>query len=864
MREDFKEKYKTLPPETLSSYGIISHAKKSGYVCPFCGNGHGEDGTGVDWNFLNGSYVAHCFKCDKAYDVFEVVAYNHHIDAKSNFPEVIQIMKEIFGDSDSKKVSHENVIKMWNKNLADFVGIEYRGINLETYKKFMCGYNPDDRRFIIPTSYYHYLERYTGDKDIKSAKKHTGEKEIFAFKKALDFDIIFIVEGEFDALSLWDLNFPAISFSGSDISKKQQNIFKQFPQDKKFIILYDNDDTGLQKAPKVQKIIQSLGYLVTIAHLSKFNDPNDFLQNNRADLQNELSEILKTAEFKKPTVELRELVRFQIKNNGIYYVGGKKDEKIAPVPITISKFINDEKREFSFTELTWTDKTTRREMKKLFDSKKIYDSKSILCLNDSNIGITARQGKYLCEFFAEYADVNCESIPDVTLYRKPGWTDDKSKFIYPGNSDDYYLYNGYNYADKFCTKGDRNLWLELFKQSWQSLPLKLVTGAFLAAPIIPFTNNRSVQIAIVAGTGKGKSALCALGASIFGNPEKLKNTFNGTNNWLNDIGFKYNNLPCWVDEFQTANVKLKENFDEAVYDFEVGKSRARLNRDGTDREILTYQGSRVYTAEQSLLKDSAMGGAMARLITINESYFIDNDSAQNLHMFTKDNYGFFGKLWCEYVGKHRDEIHKRYENLFGTVRKKMQDETHNDVYLINHIMTICTISVALKYFLEMLSEYDDEILKVSKPFNPEYDIADIDLYYATNFIRIYIPTAEELSTAYHAKNFLLELISTHDKQFTKQVGLGNSKNDWLPVEVSGGTIGVKFENGDVGFYPHAVNKLLRAEGFPSGQDVFKYMSEKFMLKIDAESPRKNKYQSRPYVMGERKYLYVIKKSVLDE
>ena len=44
--ETLKE-IKNLDPSILESAGIIARAKH-GYICPFCGNGSGKDGTGLE------------------------------------------------------------------------------------------------------------------------------------------------------------------------------------------------------------------------------------------------------------------------------------------------------------------------------------------------------------------------------------------------------------------------------------------------------------------------------------------------------------------------------------------------------------------------------------------------------------------------------------------------------------------------------------------------------------------------------------------------------------------------------------------------------------------------------------------------
>ena len=58
---ELKNKYKHIDPLTLASHGLLSSARKSGWVCPNCGNGLGGDGTGIEFNLINDGYKAHCF-----------------------------------------------------------------------------------------------------------------------------------------------------------------------------------------------------------------------------------------------------------------------------------------------------------------------------------------------------------------------------------------------------------------------------------------------------------------------------------------------------------------------------------------------------------------------------------------------------------------------------------------------------------------------------------------------------------------------------------------------------------------------------------------------------------------------------------
>lgn len=336
-----KDKYKHLSPEELANYNLLSPARSSGYICPFCGNGTGENGTGIDMKLLSSGYEGNCFKCHTHFDVFKIIAHENNLDDSTQFAQVFQIAREIFGDDVSKikivpktpktekpQTDYSANLKKWRANLKEFVksqGGSYRGLIYEQLAKYYCGYEPNFEnklkdennvwhtitapRFIIPTSRNHYLARLIGkaaDLPIEEiakplleekAKQHFGAKDIFG-KTFLpkDAKIIFTVEGEFDAMSIDQCGYPAIGIGGSQLSKKMQAELKDFPPDTNFIILLDNDETGNEMARKNAEIIDSLGFSVVIQKIDeKFKDANEFLQADPDGLAKNLEEIFQTA-----------------------------------------------------------------------------------------------------------------------------------------------------------------------------------------------------------------------------------------------------------------------------------------------------------------------------------------------------------------------------------------------------------------------------------------------------------------------------------------------------------------------------------------------------------------------------------------
>jgi len=80
--DNTKEEIGKLPPEVLVAYHIVEPARKFGIACD-CGNGLGEDGTGLVPFWHNGVLKYKCYKCGKVFDNFDLIA--HHFNLRFMF-----------------------------------------------------------------------------------------------------------------------------------------------------------------------------------------------------------------------------------------------------------------------------------------------------------------------------------------------------------------------------------------------------------------------------------------------------------------------------------------------------------------------------------------------------------------------------------------------------------------------------------------------------------------------------------------------------------------------------------------------------------------------------------------------------------
>ena len=346
------EKLKKISPGNLESAGIIRRAKTFAggyptYICEECGNGSGKDGDGLTVTEYDWGFNYRCFKEGKNYTAVDLIAAHFCYDAETTagLAETARKAKELFSwladDSEcveKPKVDAQNPpenekhepekkpvqekpkndysaeIKIAQDNLPEFiqsVGGRWRGLSLETLKKFGCGFNPEwlniparkipnatkTPRLIIPTSKFHYLarltephEKFQSAKDFQylNEKIHVGEKEIFGeiLEKA---EFVIVVEGEIDAMSIWQVSggkYSVIACGGTSGKNKAKEYLKaQFGNLKEkpsIIILFDNDSNlaGQKAAKEFSAELKELDFQTAIEFIDekKDYDINEILQ----------------------------------------------------------------------------------------------------------------------------------------------------------------------------------------------------------------------------------------------------------------------------------------------------------------------------------------------------------------------------------------------------------------------------------------------------------------------------------------------------------------------------------------------------------------------------------------------------------
>lgn len=340
--------------------------KGTGYVCPFCGSGSKKNGTGMKAGTEDKNFYT-CFNCHFKGDMFDFIKALYHCDTlkeqiqkaeellhrqflsdnntgyykretpKTNGKEVKNMVQNNDNLSNDNKntVQNNEELRLKTEKLREFMqncrtalpasqqGIDYlkaRGISENTAFKYYVGYTDkygdgmNTPAIIIPTGKASYTARSitTNESSRKIRKKNAGGRQGIFNIKALQEPsaVIFLVEGEFDALSILEAGYPAICTGGGTSEAELLEQIKESPtRPEMFVIIPDNDrnddgtpdDTkGRAKGEKLLNGLLAAGIPAKMVDSRTWHreikDVNDYLIKDRAEFVNLLHAIVEPIE----------------------------------------------------------------------------------------------------------------------------------------------------------------------------------------------------------------------------------------------------------------------------------------------------------------------------------------------------------------------------------------------------------------------------------------------------------------------------------------------------------------------------------------------------------------------------------------
>lgn len=206
----------------------LQKSKNNLYNCPFCGSGTGKHGTGALKVFPDGIFK--CFACNKTGNIYQLAQQVENLDFRQaknfiynkyfNYTSTAENKATgvVIADKKEKEFTDCTMFcKNAHRNIDQTDYFLKRGLTAATTRYFRCGFHRNFKtvesitdRAIIPTFYLDnrqvktsYLARAT--QKAEDPKTFRGKKEIFNFYRAIKYPVIFLLEGEFDAMSFFEL-----------------------------------------------------------------------------------------------------------------------------------------------------------------------------------------------------------------------------------------------------------------------------------------------------------------------------------------------------------------------------------------------------------------------------------------------------------------------------------------------------------------------------------------------------------------------------------------------------------------------------------------------------------------------------------
>ena len=347
-----------------------------GFVCPICGSGTGNKGTGITSKDGNKHFTcwAGCFtnsdiidiigleynltdynsKLQKAADIFHIEiesGYAGRSSAQEDFrPEWTENQKQDIIEQLTQEDIHNNTYTttqdgegepdytdFFLKAMADIDKTDYhRGLTLPTIKQFWLGYVAEWKhpkapkmvaspRLIIPTSKHSYLARHASDKDYINYKgevenkSKVGKVRIFNSKAlAGTKKPIFVVEGELDALSIIDVGGEAVALGSVAYIKLFLKEVERLQPTQPLILALDNDRVGTRKTAELAEGLTKLGVTFYREDIAKpYKDANEALNKDRQAFMEVIrqAELIETKTLEAEKEELkREAVAYSLQD----------------------------------------------------------------------------------------------------------------------------------------------------------------------------------------------------------------------------------------------------------------------------------------------------------------------------------------------------------------------------------------------------------------------------------------------------------------------------------------------------------------------------------------------------------------------
>ena len=301
---------------------FLGRAKDGGFICPYCGNGSGQDGTGIKVNDKAEDKEDHprykCFTCNHVYgdiidlymlhtgindmrkakyELFELYGLFSFQGTENNngmnparalvttrpvtnqtpvpaYESFSAVKKEKIQDTASTGApDYSKYYAQCHERVTETNYFLDRGLTPEVISKFNLGYDPQYKAkptaipvkaAVIPVTASGFKARYLAPRDGQGKYNCNGRQGLYNIK-ALDqsFKPVFIVEGEIDCLSFLSYGAESLALGSTANKRKFIDLITERVSDKNRILpaiflALDNDKAGEETETELESELREI------------------------------------------------------------------------------------------------------------------------------------------------------------------------------------------------------------------------------------------------------------------------------------------------------------------------------------------------------------------------------------------------------------------------------------------------------------------------------------------------------------------------------------------------------------------------------------------------------------------------------
>ena len=423
-----------------------------------------------------------------------------------------------------------------------------------------------------------------------------------------------------------------------------------------------------------------------------------------------------------------------------------------------------------------------------------------------------------------------------------GWIDKQKTEFVIGE----YIYNisgekekiEYTGATLLEPEGKFDSWKKIFLKYMKDPQAVIVCGACAISPFLDVIKLPSFVLDIWGFSGRGKSLITMLGASLFGDPNRMLKQWRSTAVGSEMHFVESNSIPVMLDDAQEQKDEIKSDI---IYKFVslTTKTRGTIrNNEVMVAKDKNWRTIMISTSENAIVDSNPKGGLLSRVLEVKrkteESTELALEADEDKRLLCM-NYGFLGEKIIHFIFNNKEKLAKQHEKNTLIVQKIFLEKPNAPTRHVNFWASILT-------GIEMLTE----ILQFSVETKPILD-------------EIMESLGESGSRKLDEKlyDFIISLFNSQEDKFINRSDASNSITQDKIFE-KWGAYEEKFGLFKIMFFTHKLKEQMAHHDYKIS--YLKFLKEKGLMECD--NNRIDKYVTLPNKLGiskkVRMYVFVIK------